>query len=102
MKILISSKISAGFHAEPEIARAGLRAARKNQSGMVVIVFLALLSIILIYVGANLHSLNSLKRELKLVEQQQLRRLAAVFATNDVATPVPIAQTNALTKPPPP
>lgn len=44
---------------------------------------MALLALVLIYVAANLRTLNYLSREIKLVEQHQLRRLATVHsATN--------------------
>jgi hypothetical protein len=47
----------------------------RRQSGSAVIVVMALLAIILIYVAANLRTLTSLGRELKLLERQQIRRL---------------------------
>ncbi len=47
-----------------------------------MIVVLALLAIILVYVADNLKTLNHLSRELKLVEQRQLRRLQATAGTN--------------------
>ena len=40
-----------------------------------MIVVFALLAIILVYVAANLRTINSLGRELKLLERQQTRRL---------------------------
>ena len=49
---------------------------------MAVIVMLALLSIMLVCIGASIKSLNRLDRELKLLEQHQTRRLAAACATN--------------------
>jgi hypothetical protein len=56
---------------------------RHRQSGSAVIVVMALLAIILVYVAGNLRTLNSLGRELKLVERQQIRRLqTATQATN--------------------
>jgi hypothetical protein len=45
---------------------------------MAVIVMLALLSIMLVCIGASIRSLNRLDRELKLLEQHQTRRLAAL------------------------
>ena len=44
---------------------------------MAVIVMPALLSIMLISIGASIKSLNRLDRELKLLERHQIRRLAA-------------------------
>jgi hypothetical protein len=52
---------------------------RPAQRGVAVIVVLALLAIILLYVGANARTLYYLGRELKLVERQQLQRLAQPF-----------------------
>jgi hypothetical protein len=51
---------------------------KRRQGGSAVIVVLALLAIILVFVGANLRSLSTLGRELKLIEQQQTRRLSKV------------------------
>jgi hypothetical protein len=49
---------------------------RAAQRGVAVIVVLALLAIILLYVGANARTLYYLGRELRLIERQQLQRLA--------------------------
>ena len=55
----------------------------QRESGMAVIVVLALLSLILLYLAANLRVLNSLDAEVKLVEKRQTRRLALLSqATN--------------------
>ncbi len=51
---------------------------RRRQSGSAVIVVFALLAIILVYVAANLRTINSLGRELKLLERQQTRRLQTI------------------------
>lgn len=50
---------------------------RHRQGGMAVIIVLALLSIILIYISANIRSLYRLDRELKLTNERQIHRLAA-------------------------
>jgi hypothetical protein len=42
---------------------------------MAVIVVIALIAIVLVYVGGNARTLDQLGRELKLVEKQQIRRL---------------------------
>lgn len=55
---------------------------KKRQGGMAVIVMLALLSIMLIGIGANIRSLNRLDRELKLLNQRQTRRLMTLTVTN--------------------
>ena len=54
-----------------------LTSGARRQSGIAVIVVLALLALILLYIGANARSLDHLRRELKLVETRQTRRLAA-------------------------
>jgi hypothetical protein len=55
---------------------------KQPQGGSAVIVVLALLAIVLIFVGANLRSLSTLGRELKWIEQQQTRRWTTIYATN--------------------
>jgi len=50
--------------------------ARRNE-GMAVIVVLILVSIIMIYLAFNLHTLACLDRELRLLDRQQTRRLQA-------------------------
>ena len=57
---------------------------RRRQQGTAMIVVLALLAIVLIYVGDNLKTLHHLSRELKLVERHQTRRLEALSRTNFV------------------
>ena len=69
-----------------------------RQSGSAVIIVLALLTIIMIYVAGNLRTLNSLGRELKLLERQQIHRLQAVRATN--SPPAIIIATNSVPQPP--
>lgn len=49
---------------------------RPAQRGVAVIVVLALLAIILLYISANARTLYYLGREIKLIERQQLQRLA--------------------------
>ena len=49
---------------------------RTNRSGMATIIVLAVLAIMLVYITANIRALNTLDKELKLVEQKQLKRLA--------------------------
>lgn len=65
---------------------------RPRQGGMAVIVMLAFLTLLLIYIGANMHSLYRLDRELKLTEQRQIRRLNALSAQNAAMN---TAETNA-------
>src|SRR5262245_51823439 len=59
---------------------------RLSQRGMAVIVVLALVSILLIYAACNIKTLANLGRELRLLEQQQVRRLqSSAPATNTVS-----------------
>ena len=58
---------------------------RHRQGGMAVIVMLALLSIMLLFIAANIHALYSLKREVQLTEKRQTQRLATLSATNSAA-----------------
>jgi hypothetical protein len=72
---------------------------RRREAGSAVIVVLALLAIMLVYVAGNLRTLNSLGRELKLLELQQTRRLqTAVRATN--SPPAVTVVTNTVPTPP--
>ena len=61
--------------------------AGRGEQGMAVIIVIALISIILIYITINIRTLHSLGRELKRIDQHQLRRLQAVTA----ATNAPLA-----------
>ena len=63
---------------------------RRHQAGSAVIVVMALLTLILVYVAMNLRTINSLGRELKLLERQQSHRLrtATHRRTNPPAIPV--------------
>ena len=59
---------------------------RPGQRGFLVIALLAIITIMLIYIAANLHALAALKRDIRLVEQKQVQRLNKSF---------PLATTNA-------
>ena len=59
---------------------------KPRQGGMATIVMLAILSIMCLYITANIRTLNRLEREIKLVDQRQQRRLAIVTAGNRSAT----------------
>jgi len=63
---------------------------RRCQSGSAVIVVMALLAIILVYVAGNLRTLNSLGRELKLLELQQTRRLQTAAPTTNSTSAITI------------
>ena len=60
--------------------RARRPTARRGERGFLVIALLAIVAIMLIYVNINLRLLGNLKRELKLVEQQQIQRLEKIGA----------------------
>ena len=66
-------------------------ARRKNDGGFIVIALMVILSILLIYSVTNLRYLSDLKRELQLLEKEQIKRLekrspkttASLAATNN-------------------
>jgi hypothetical protein len=62
---------------------------RANERGFLVIALLAIITIMLLYIAANLHVLAALKRDLRVVEQKQVRRLNRSFP------PVSVTVTNA-------
>jgi hypothetical protein len=53
----------------------GLGAAKRSEDGMATFIFIVLLSIMLILVTAESGALFHLHREVKLLEQQQIKRL---------------------------
>jgi hypothetical protein len=55
-----------------------------HQRGSALIMLLGLIAMLLVVSAANNHSVTWLRRELRLVEQQQTKRLNA-FATNSPA-----------------
>jgi K+ transporter len=57
---------------------------RKNEGGMVTVIFIALLTIMMILVTAESRALYQLHREVKFLEQQQIKRLDQ-SSTNSVA-----------------
>jgi hypothetical protein len=67
-------------------------AARRGERGFLVIALLAIVAIMLIYINVNVRLLGNLKRELKLVEQQQIQRLEKIGAE---PLPLPNTITNA-------
>lgn len=58
---------------------------RQGQRGFLVIALLAIISIMLVYIAANLHVLASLKRDLRLVEQKQVQRLNKAYPSPTAA-----------------
>ncbi len=59
---------------------------RHRERGFLVIAMLAIISIMLVYIAANLHVLAALKRDIRLVEQKQVQRLNRSFPSAPVAT----------------
>ena len=53
----------------------GPAAPKRNEGGMATIIFITLLAIMLILVTAESRALFQLHREVKLLEQQQIKRL---------------------------
>jgi hypothetical protein len=62
---------------------------RKGERGMATVIFIALLAIMMILVTAESRALFNLHREVKLLEQQQVKRLNAM-QTNTI--PVKISE----------
>ena len=58
----------------------------QGQRGFLVIALLAIISIMLIYIAANLHVLASLKRDIRLLEQKQVQRLNKAYPSPTAAT----------------
>ena len=58
---------------------------KRRRDGMAVIVVLTILSIMLIYIMANMRSLKNLDLELKLLERRQTNRLL-ILSANSGAT----------------
>jgi hypothetical protein len=62
----------------------GSAVTKRSEGGMVTVIFIALLAIMMILLTANSRALLHLRREVKFLEQQQIKRL-------DAANPVPTA-----------
>ena len=61
---------------------------RQDERGFIVIALLVVLSILLIYVMVNLRYLNDLKRELRLFEREQIKRLQKPATKSTASSPV--------------
>ena len=59
---------------------------QRNEHGMATIIFIALLGIMLILVTAESRALFHLRREVKFLEQKQIKRLNPAAVTNAVVT----------------
>ncbi len=65
--------------------------ARSQERGSAVIVVIAILAILLIYIGGNLRTLHLLSRDLKQIEQKQLRRLSVPSPATNAPPGVPVS-----------
>jgi len=70
---------------KPDKFERGPGSPRRSESGMATVVFIGLLAIMMILVMAESRALFTLHREVKLLEQQQLKRLNPPL-TNPVST----------------
>jgi len=75
-------------------SRQSLGAAKRNEDGSVVFIFIALLAIMMILVTANHNALMRTHQEIKLLEHRQIERLNAsqtntVSAVESPAKPEP-------------
>jgi hypothetical protein len=73
---------------QPDNFERGAGAPKRREGGMATVFFIALLAIMLILVTAESRALFHLHREVKLLEQQQVKRLDA-SQTNSVAVTKP-------------
>jgi flagellar basal body-associated protein FliL len=73
---------------------------RRRQSGSAVIIVMALVTIILVYVAANIRTLSSLGHELKLLERQQTRRLQMAAPKTNAPPAATTISTNLASRPP--
>ena len=71
---------------QPDNFQRGPGAPKRSEDGMATFVFIALLAIMLMLVTAESSALFQLHREVKLLEQQQIKRL------NASQTNIPIAR----------
>lgn len=55
--------------------KTGFTIRRRRDRGVAVIVVLAIISIVLVFVAANLRSLHRLSQEMRMIEKKQLHRL---------------------------
>jgi hypothetical protein len=62
---------------------------RRSERGMATVIFIALLAIMLILVTAESRALIQLRREVKLLQQQQIKRLN-LSQTNSMAVIQPV------------
>lgn len=72
---------------KPTFFESGRAAPKRSESGMATVIFIALLAIMMILVTAEARALIHLRREIKFLEQQQIKRLDG-SSTNRVTTVV--------------
>lgn len=60
---------------------------RNSERGMAMIVIMAILSLMVVYIAANVRSLNTLERELRLIERKQVHRLQQISERNAGSLP---------------
>jgi hypothetical protein len=65
---------------------------KRNEDGMATLVFITLLAIMMILVMAEARALFHLHREVKFLEQQQIKRLNAVPTNTVTAAPSSVSQ----------
>ena len=64
----------------------GLAAPKRSEGGSATVIFIALLTIMMILVTAEMRALIHLRQEVKFLEQQQLKRLNGSPTNNVAAT----------------
>jgi hypothetical protein len=64
-----------------------LGAPKQSEGGMVTVIFIALLAIMMILLTANSRALLHLRREVKFIEQQQIKRLNTANTIPTAAKP---------------
>ena len=62
---------------QPDHFRCGPRGSKRSRDGMATIIFIGLLAIMMILVAAESRALFNLHREVKFLEQKQVKRLDA-------------------------
>ncbi len=73
---------------QPDHFERGPRAAKRSEGGMATMILITLLAIMMILVAAESSALFHLHREVKFLEQQQIKRLD-VSRTNSIAVTKP-------------
>jgi hypothetical protein len=77
--------VGIGEHVPAATSSSPRCALKRREDGMITVLFIALLAIMMVFVLVESQALIRLRREVKLLEQQQIKRLNAP-PTNTVAT----------------